>query len=576
MRFKLIKNKSVIILGVVIGILLLQSILIQSWIKNEGGFNIKNVEENLKGSDYWVLPYRIHVDNNWSLTASTFGWCTGSGSIGNPYIIENITIDAQNSGSCIDIQNTNEYFIIQNCTLINAEASGGEAGIKFSWVYNGTITHNNIMDNYDGIYLYHSENITVDNNDVINNLGQGIILFHSEKNYILDNDQMGSRYYGLFLNGISDNNTIRGNTFQNNTGAANYGDGIRISDSKDNRIVQNILIYNDRGIIIEDNSHNNTITQNIIQNNANYGALVLANTRESRDNLFYLNNFSNPLGQNAYDNGTNTKWDNGAIGNYWDNYSGIDADDDIIGDSPYPIPGDGGGQDNFPIWSDGYDGPPIITINQPNSDELFGVTTPMVDVTFTSSNISATWYQLNGTIITGNYSWTGTIDQSVWNQVGNGTVAIIFYANNTVGKVGSNSVTVRKDIIAPVITIYTPQNNARFNTTAPTYLISISEKNLDSYYYTLSWTGGESTHFIYVLSGSINQALWDTLPAGIYTLTIYANDTLGNLGSNSVTIYKENLSSSQAIPFESFYLFIGIVSIALILVSVNYRLRKQS
>jgi len=807
MRFKLLKNKTVIILGLVIGILLFQSIFMQSWIKIERGFNMENgEEENLKGSDYWVLPNSIHVDNNWSLTASTYGWCSGSGTIGSPYIIENVTIDAQNSGSCIYIQNTNDYFIIQNCTLINsqaspnsairmssvsngkiidnnctnnngraislfsaskmlvednnlvnngygvtlsycydsvvsknyiqdsdfygiylwdsdnniitenevnhngfyaggyhgiyisesgspsyvdsinntikhnnvnnnrksgiyinscnnntifgnfiennleygirlyysddvnivgnklndnnlgcitttsslntkeewnacndiidpfiidetgggnftwgqvsqfawcsglgsytdpyiladlsidaqstgsciliehsydkyfiisgctvinAEASGGEAGIKLNWVHNGTIIQNTCMDNYIGIYLLYSENITISQNDVIDNLGQGIVVYQSKRNFIVDNDQMGSWYYGLMVITLSDNNTIRGNTFRNNTGVATHGDGIRILGSDDNKIVDNILINNDRGIKIEQNSHNNTITQNVIQNNTNYGALVLANTQESHDNLFYLNTFNNPLGQNAYDNGTNTNWDNGTIGNYWENYSGIDADDDGIGDIPHPIPGNGGGQDNFPIWEDGDDSPPIITINQPNPYDLFGTIAPLVDVIFTCPKLSATWYQLDGTIITSNYSWIGTIDQSVWDQVGNGTVTLLFYANNTVGKEALNSVTVRKDSIAPTININSPTLNELFGTSAPNFNVEIYDVNLDTMWYTLD---NGLTNTTFTSNGTINQALWSALPDGNVIIRFYANDSAGNIGFAEVTINKD-------------------------------------
>jgi len=425
------------------------------------------------------------------------------------------------------------------------------------------------------MYISYSENITIRQNDVIDNLGTGIVIYQSKRNFVIDNDEWGSGYYGLFVNTFSDNNTIRGNTFRNNTGVATYGDGIRIRRSDDNKIVDNILINNDKGIHIEHDSLNNTITQNVIQNNTIYGALVLANTLESIDNLFYLNKFNNPLGQNAYDNGTNTNWDNGTIGNYWSNYGGIDVDDDGIGDSPYLIPGNGGGQDNLPIWEDGDDSPPIITINQPNPYNLFGAITPVVDVIFTCPKLSATWHQLDGTILTGNYSWTGTIEQSVWDQVGNGTVTIIFYANNTVGKEASNSVIVRKDIIAPVITLHSPKNNSRYNSTAPAYMISIIEANLDSYYYIITREGEESIRLIFDLSGSIDQTLWNILPAGTYTLTVYANDTLGNLGSTSVTIVKESLTVPPEISFGSFYLIIGIVSIVFLLVSVKHRLKKK-
>ena len=52
MRFKLLKNKSVFILGLVIGILLFQSIFMQSWIMSEGGLDIENGEAKVLAPKY--------------------------------------------------------------------------------------------------------------------------------------------------------------------------------------------------------------------------------------------------------------------------------------------------------------------------------------------------------------------------------------------------------------------------------------------------------------------------------------------------------------------------------------------
>ena len=479
MRQEPLRYKLSIFLTLVIGILMFQSVLFPS------GFLIKEnyMQGDLEGvnaSDFSVLPYTIHIDGNWSATESTYDWCTGTGTWEDPYLIENVTVDAQNSGSSIFIENTDDYFIIHNCTIINGEASGGQAGIKLNYVSNGTINQNMITENYAGMYLSNVENITVIDNDIIDNAGQGIVLFHSNKNFILENFQTGSNYYGLFLNANSNNNSIIGNTFQNNTVQPTYGEGIRILNSKDNDIINNILINNNKGIRIENNSNNNTIIQNVIESNSDYGAFVIANTQSSTDNLFYLNTFENPA-CNGYDNGTDSLWDNGTIGNYWSDYGGVDANDDGIGDTPYSLSGVGGGIDNFPIWDDG-------------------------------------------------------------------------------------------DSISPVVTILSPLDNSHYNTTAPTYSINIIEVNLDTYYYVISGTSGDYLRIITSLSGSIDQSLWDSLPAGTYTLTMYANDTTGNLGSDSITIVKETLPSGPpAIPFGSFYLILAILSMVTILISIHIR-----
>jgi parallel beta-helix repeat protein len=79
----------------------------------------------------------------------------------------------------------------------------------------------------------------------------------------------------------------------------------------------------------------------------NYGIVV---SSESDYNLIYKNYFINN-GIHALDEGNSNNWNSSIIGNYWDDYPGYDDDFDGIGDTPYIIPGIGGGQDNYPIWT---------------------------------------------------------------------------------------------------------------------------------------------------------------------------------------------------------------------------------
>ena len=486
MRRKPIRYKLSVFLTLVIGILMFQSVLYPSRFLIKENY-IQCEKEGLKASEFWVLPYTIHIDSNWSDTESTYDWCTGSGTWDDPYLIENVTVDAHNSGSSIFLENSDDYFIIHNCTVINSQESGYSgypAGIKLNHVSNGTIFQNVIKENFIGMYFDSVQNVTINDNTIIDNPVGGIILYHSNENYILENFQTLSNYTGLFLNSGSNNNIIRGNTFQNNTGDPLFGDGIRIRSSQDNYVIDNILINNDKGILIEDDSHNNTIMQNIIESNSNFGALIVAQYDNTIDNLFYLNTFDNHA-CNAYDNGTDSRWDNGTIGNYWSDYDGVDANDDGIGDTQYSISGMGGGIDNFPIWDDG-------------------------------------------------------------------------------------------DSISPVITILSPLDDSHYNTTAPAYLISIIEVNLDTYYYVISGNPGDYVRIINSLSGTIDQSLWDSLPAGTYTLTMYANDTAGNLSSASITIVKDSLPSGPpTIPFGSFYLILAVISVAIIISSIRFKLKLK-
>ena len=80
----------------------------------------------LQSSYYWDLTgFPIFIDDddpsyNWAITAATKDWCSGSGTWIDPYLIENVTINGQNSGSCIFIRGSSVFFVIKNCSLSNS------------------------------------------------------------------------------------------------------------------------------------------------------------------------------------------------------------------------------------------------------------------------------------------------------------------------------------------------------------------------------------------------------------------------------------------------------------------------
>jgi hypothetical protein len=86
--------------------------------------------------------------HNWTWARDTQEWCRkGDGSWEDPYIIENVTIDATGSatGCGIYINNSrNIYFEIRNCTIFNAGSGNYDANIKLENTSNGTITKNTL------------------------------------------------------------------------------------------------------------------------------------------------------------------------------------------------------------------------------------------------------------------------------------------------------------------------------------------------------------------------------------------------------------------------------------------------
>lgn len=358
-------------------------------------------DSTLKRAGYWDINPICIVDNdptrNWAITEATYEWCTGSGTIEDPYIIENVIIDMQGLVSGIRIIYSSAHFIIRNCVIYNtgAEVSMNH-GIRLYYADNGMIINNTLF----GIKAYpinviHTQNNIISNNTISNDKGEAIVLEYSKECIISGNtindiykrggikvitcddiiirDNVVSNvgYWGIsiyntnytivegnimsdaVLGGIYVNRMCYFNTIQDNH-ISNCGTGIRIFESQSNTIKKNIVVNNnDYGILLDSflgiygYAANNQITENIIKENLGIGIYV---DETSFSNLIYLNNFINNEIQ-AEDNGTNNRWDNGEIGNIWSDYTCVDANNDGIGDNPYNISGTAGNADNLPIFN---------------------------------------------------------------------------------------------------------------------------------------------------------------------------------------------------------------------------------
>jgi len=351
----------------------------------------------VSGNNYPILVYRehtslgynplevsaisgkIYIDGNSGWTAfKAAGNCIGDGSYSEPYIIKDLVIDGEGSGSCISIENSDVYFRIENCCLYNAGTN--YAGIELYDVVNSQLIDNFCTSNEIGIELFYSHNNTIWGNNASNNDINGIYLSSCDNNILLENIADGNEN-GIVLS-FSDNNTLVENVVTNN----DFWYGIDLSSSHNNTLLGNIAISNLNGIVLfySDNntisgntasksvyigvylhsSHYNIVKQNMIKENGfnDFGGgtgLYIGNTGTdtSHENSIFLNCFIDN-NKNAFDDGVNY-WDNGIKGNYWSDYTGSDSNSDGIGDVPYDnIFGAAGNQDNFPLMKC-----PILTQN---------------------------------------------------------------------------------------------------------------------------------------------------------------------------------------------------------------------
>lgn len=83
----------------------------------------------------------------------------GDGSAGNPYIIQDYVLDATNSPG-IWIEHTDAYFVIQNVQVFYGETDSIN-GIRLSHAQNGSIILSSFMDNYYGIDIQSSGNLSI-------------------------------------------------------------------------------------------------------------------------------------------------------------------------------------------------------------------------------------------------------------------------------------------------------------------------------------------------------------------------------------------------------------------------------
>ena len=537
--------------------------------RNYSNITINNGIRDLKTSTVYNSNIMIDDTNpasDWA-TAKTAGLCNGSGTVGDPYIIRDHVFNGY-----LNIRHSRKHFRILNC-----EFNDNTYGMWLLNVSNGLIEDNNISNALFGIDIMSCSYIEFrDNNcsllgntgilaqtsnnlsfysNIVNNNPLYAIRLNLLEDCIFDENTVSDNVnYGFHIT-ASDSLTIMGNTINGNQWGI-YSNGISDNSSITRNTLDKNTVY---GIWLLGDSDNNTIYDNVINENIDTGIYIAGS---SDGNLLYRNFFWNN-GRHAFDDGSNNGWNSTTIGNYWDNHTGPDSSpNDGIVDGPYNISGSAGNKDYLPIAENG---PPLIIINSPSENSIFGLNAPSFSVTITDTFLDDMWYTLDGGLhnltFTGS---TGTVDQSMWNALPNGMITLTFFASDYADNIGSTVVHIEKDSQAPLIVINSPHTSDSFGVSAPSFVVEISDSNLVSMWYSLD---GGTTNFLFTTNDTINQAAWNAIAEGTVTITFYANDTLGNLESESVDVVKDlpSLPPPGGIPG---YELISLISTMLIATSV--------
>ncbi len=329
---------------------------------------------------------------------------------GHLYFYINMTNLSEN-----EFANAGQIYLA-NCnhsTIADLDMSDGCTSISLFECTDIRILYNNLSSNYyNGIYARDCNNMTIESNIINDNLHEGIYFSNGNYNLFLNNLFRNNGFRGgVRAFGFCCNNTFLNNKFNNNLEGLSFG-----LSCTDNNITENIFNGNLlSGITLEGGCEFNLIYSNFFRKNFKHCAQAVINN----------------------------KWNNSEIGNYWDNYTGVDANGDGIGDSPHIISLSPLIQDYLPIVDSD---PPIITIIKPTNNSKFGSSAPDFEINVNERFLDLMWYTLDGGL--NNYTFTenGTIDQNAWNELPNGQIILRFYAIDKPGYMVFKEITIRKDV----------------------------------------------------------------------------------------------------------------------------------
>jgi parallel beta-helix repeat protein len=223
---------------------------------------------------------------------------------------------------------------------------------------------NLVVKDFDyGICVFSSTNCTVKSNTVTANLSggapwaqYGVLLLYVSNSLVVGNTVTNTHCGISFQN--SNNNAVSGNIVTSN------GRGVELILSQNNLVSRNYAANNDNGIVIE--NQNNHILDNVATNNNDAGIYLYTATLNEvtgnnitnnvrgmhlvscTDNTINGNNFVGNTVQVDSESSENN-WSSAQQGNYWGDYTGLDSNQNGVGDTPYVIDDDN--QDNYPLMA---------------------------------------------------------------------------------------------------------------------------------------------------------------------------------------------------------------------------------
>ena len=230
----------------------------------------------------------------------------------------------------IDLQNA------PNSKVLNNEILGKDLGLarrgdglRLWWSLGCTIKGNTVKGLRDMVFWY-SEDLDVSDNRVSDSR-YGLHFMYSHHTSVHDNN-LSENAVGIYLM-YSNTIDISHNTIRNNRGVSGYGIGLKDCDSI--TISSNALLANRVGIYVDNSPSAYDSTGLISDNMVAFNEIGLLATPITHNNIITHNAFLENEEQAAAHGGGNLSLNSFAsdgIGNFWSDYAGYDKDGDGIGD----------------------------------------------------------------------------------------------------------------------------------------------------------------------------------------------------------------------------------------------------
>ncbi|NOR48498.1 MAG: PGF-pre-PGF domain-containing protein [Methanosarcinaceae archaeon] len=518
---------------------------------NISGFNVTGATGSFKAGIYLNNNQHCNISNNnasgnyygiYMLSSSNNTLTSNTANLNTQYGI--YLYSSSNNTLTSNTDNSNNLGIYlrdsSNNTLTNNNASNNiQQGIYLKTSSNNNVlTSNTGNSNNLGIHLESSSNNTLTNNNASNNIQQGIYLFSSSNNTLTNNTD-NSNNLGIYLKTSSNNaltsntgnsnfrgiylQTSSNNTLTNNNASNNSEHGIKLETSSNNTLTNNTGYSNTQHGIYLWYSSNNALTSNTGNSN-NYGICLLSSSNNTLTNNNASNNSQQGINLQTSSN-NNTLTDNTANSNFRGIQLVTTCSNNTLTNNT------ASSNTQYGIYLQ-------TSSNNTIYNNYFNNTNNAYDIGYNIWNTTPTAGTniIGGSWLGGNY-WYDYAGADT-NGDGLGDTLLPYNSSGNID-IGGDYHPLVVDITAPIITINSPSNGSITNDSTPELNATFGGETIAYVWYNVNNTVNSTPPISNTNNLTVTLSL---LPEGTHNVTVYANDSAGNLNSSIVYFLIDTIS----------------------------------